>query len=178
MVSLGVRYLFSQLADDKIKIWTHRFPVIENPNIGKSIVWVSNRQPSFYPLRYGKLLLENNNNNNNNNDLEVADPRSGSSSTWFLVELASGNVCFWGEGKTGVLLCSGRFFPGRTNNKLRREYAAYSLRQPKEARVCVCSINKSNYEYIFFSFIVLVLVVCNHFKVKRKSLKLFIIKSF
>ena len=25
MVSLGVRYLFSQLADDKIKIWTHRF---------------------------------------------------------------------------------------------------------------------------------------------------------
>ena len=31
---------------------------------------------------------------------------------------------------------------------------------------------------LFFSFIVLVLVVCNHFKVKRKSLKLFIIKSF
>ena len=42
------------------------------------------------------------NNNNYTNDLEVADPRSGSSSTWFLVELEFGNVCFWGEGKTGV----------------------------------------------------------------------------
>ena len=37
-----------------------------------------------------------------NNDLEVAHPQSGSSSTWFLVELEFGNVGFWGEGKTGV----------------------------------------------------------------------------
>ena len=50
--------------------------------------------------------------------MEVAHPQSGSSSTWFLVELEFGNVGFWGEGKTGV--------PGekplgareRTNNKL------------------------------------------------------------
>ena len=38
MISLGARYLFSQLADDKIKILAHRFPVIENPNVGESIV--------------------------------------------------------------------------------------------------------------------------------------------
>ena len=64
------------------------------------------------------LINNNNNNNNNNKDLEVAHPQSGSSSTWFLVELEFGNVGFWGEGKTGV--------PGekplgareRTNNKL------------------------------------------------------------
>ena len=31
-----------------------------------------------------------------NNDLEVAHPQSGSSSTWFLVELEFGNVGFWG----------------------------------------------------------------------------------
>ena len=49
--------------------------------------------------------------------MQVAHPHSGSSSTWFLVELEFGNVGFWGEGKTGV--------PGekplgareRTNNK-------------------------------------------------------------
>ena len=35
-----------------------------------------------------------------NNDLEVTHPQSGSSSTWFLVELEFGNVDFWGEGKT------------------------------------------------------------------------------
>ena len=34
------------------------------------------------------------------NDLEVAHPQSGSSSTWFLVELEFGNVGFWGDGKT------------------------------------------------------------------------------
>ena len=53
-----------------------------------------------------------------NNDLQVAYLYSGSSSTWFLVELEFGNAGFWGEGKTGV--------PGekplgareRTNNKL------------------------------------------------------------
>ena len=38
-----------------------------------------------------------------NNDLEVVHPaQSGSSSTWFLVELEFGSVGFWGEGKTGV----------------------------------------------------------------------------
>ena len=37
-----------------------------------------------------------------NNDLEVAHPQSGSSSTWFLVELEFENVGFWGERKTGV----------------------------------------------------------------------------
>ena len=37
-----------------------------------------------------------------NNDLEVAHPQSGSSSTWFLIELEFGNIGFWSEGKTGV----------------------------------------------------------------------------
>ena len=37
-----------------------------------------------------------------NNDLQVAHPHSGSSSTWFLVELEFGNVGLWGEGKTWV----------------------------------------------------------------------------
>ena len=37
-----------------------------------------------------------------NNDLEVAHPQSGSSSSWFLVELEFGNVGFWGDGKTWV----------------------------------------------------------------------------
>ena len=34
--------------------------------------------------------------------MEVAHPQSGSSSTWFPVELEFGNVGFWGEGKTEV----------------------------------------------------------------------------
>ena len=34
--------------------------------------------------------------------MEVAHPQSGSSSTWFLVELEFGSVGFWGEGKTRV----------------------------------------------------------------------------
>ena len=34
-----------------------------------------------------------------NNDLEVVHPLSGSSSTWFLVELEFENVGFWGEEK-------------------------------------------------------------------------------
>ena len=54
----------------------------------------------------------------NNNDLEVAHAHSGSSSTWFLVELEFENAGVLGKGKTGV--------PGekpleareRTNNKL------------------------------------------------------------
>ena len=152
MVSLGVRYLFSQLADDKIKIWTHRFPVIENPNIGKSIVWVSNRQPSFYPLRYGKLLLENNNNNNNNNDLEVADPRSGSSSTWFLVELESGKVCFWGgENRSSPLLRE--VFPRenqqQTSPGIRCIFATPTKRS---ARLCLFDKQIKLWIYIFFFY--------------------------
>ena len=59
-----------------------------------------------------------------NNNLQVAHPHSGSSSTWFLVELEFGNVGFWGEGKTGV--------PGekplgtreRTNSKLKPHMAS------------------------------------------------------
>jgi len=53
-----------------------------------------------------------------NNDLEVAHPRSGSSSTWFLVELEFGNVGFWWEGKTGVPGEKPLAARGRTNNKL------------------------------------------------------------
>ena len=56
--------------------------------------------------------------------MEVAHPQSGSSSTWFLVELEFENVGFWGEGKTEV--------PGekplrareRTNNKLNPHMAS------------------------------------------------------
>ena len=50
-----------------------------------------------------------------NNDLEVAHPRSGSSSTWFLVELEFG---FWWEGKTGVPGEKPLAARERTNNKL------------------------------------------------------------
>ena len=75
-----------------------------------------------YTVRNVKLLItarsKNNNNDDDDDDFEVAHPQSGSSSTWFLVELEFGNVDFWGDGKTGV--------PGekplgekeRTNNKL------------------------------------------------------------
>ena len=52
------------------------------------------------------------------NDLEVAHPQSGSSSTWFLVELEFGNVGFWGEGKTGVPGEKPLGATERTNNKL------------------------------------------------------------
>ena len=48
-----------------------------------------------------------------NNDLEVVHPLSGSSSTWFLVELEFENVGFWGEEKTRVLGVQ-----ERTNNEL------------------------------------------------------------
>ena len=41
-----------------------------------------------------------------NNDLEVVHPLSGSSSTWFLVELEFAKVGFRGEGKSGVQLYS------------------------------------------------------------------------
>ena len=53
-----------------------------------------------------------------NNDLQVAHPQSGSSSTWFLVELEFGNVGFWGEGKTGVPGEKALGAKERTNNKL------------------------------------------------------------
>ena len=56
--------------------------------------------------------------------MQIAHPHSGSSSTWFLVELEFGNVGFWGEGKTGI--------PGekplgareRTNNKFNPHMAS------------------------------------------------------
>ena len=51
-------------------------------------------------------------------DLEVARPQSGSSCTWFLVELEFGNVGFWGEGKTGVQEEKPLGANERTNNKL------------------------------------------------------------
>ena len=58
------------------------------------------------------------------NDLEVAHPQSGSSSTWFLVELEFGNVGFWGEGKTRV--AGEKPLPGRerTNNKFNPHMAS------------------------------------------------------
>ena len=52
---------------------------------------------SLFLLPTVRRFVNNNNNNNNNDDdddddLEVAHPQSGSSSTWFLVELEFGNV--------------------------------------------------------------------------------------
>ena len=50
--------------------------------------------------------------------MELAHSHTGSSSTWFLVELEFGCVGFWGEGKTGVP--GGKTLGARegTNNKL------------------------------------------------------------
>ena len=59
-----------------------------------------------------------------NNDLEVAHPQSGSSSTWFLVELEFGNDGFWGEGKTGVPGENPLGAKERTNNKLHPHMAS------------------------------------------------------
>ena len=53
-----------------------------------------------------------------NKDLEVAHPRSGSSSTWILVELEVGNVGFWWEGKSGVPGEKPLAAKERSNNKL------------------------------------------------------------
>ena len=51
--------------------------------------------------------------------LEVAYSHSGSSSTWFLVELKfAGIVYFWGEGKTGLPGDKPLGEKERTNNKL------------------------------------------------------------
>ena len=68
----------------------------------------------------------NNNNNNNNNDLEVAHPHShsGSSFTWFPVELEFWNVGFWGEGKSGVPGEKPLGAKERTNNKLNPHMAS------------------------------------------------------
>ena len=66
----------------------------------------------WYSLK-GKNVLRG-----NNNDLEVAHPQSGSSSTWFLIELEFGNVGFWGEGKTRVTSEKPLRAKERTNNKL------------------------------------------------------------
>ena len=50
--------------------------------------------------------------------LEVAHPQSGSSSTWFLVDLEFGRAGFLWEGKTGVLGKKPPWAKERTNNKL------------------------------------------------------------
>ena len=65
-----------------------------------------------------------------NNDLEVAHPQSGSSATWFLVELEFGNVGFWGEGKTGVPGEKPLGAKERTNNKLNPHMASTSGFEP------------------------------------------------
>ena len=55
-----------------------------------------NSQISIQTLYLWKQVI----NNKIRNDVEVAHPDSGSSSTWFLVELEFGNVgFFWGEGE-------------------------------------------------------------------------------
>ena len=70
-----------------------------------------------YTVRNVKLLItarsKNNNNDDDDDDFEVAHPQSGSSSTWFLVELEFGNVGFRGEGKTRV--------PGEKPHRDKRE---------------------------------------------------------
>ena len=50
--------------------------------------------------------------------------QSGSSSTWSLVELDSGNVGFWGEGKTGVPGEKPLGAKERINNKLNPHMAS------------------------------------------------------
>ena len=55
---------------------------------------MSSLQPFDTECRHSKQL-----NKKENNDLEVAHPRSGSSSTWLLGELELGNVGFRGEGQ-------------------------------------------------------------------------------
>ena len=72
--------------------------------------FVNNNNNYYYYYYY--YYYYHYNYNNNDDDLEVAHPQSGSSSTWFLVELEFGNVVvvvvffllffFWGEGKTRV----------------------------------------------------------------------------
>ena len=56
--------------------------------------------------------------------MQVAHPQSGSSSTWFLIELEFGNVGFWGEGKTGVPGEKPLGAKERTNNKLNPHMAS------------------------------------------------------
>ena len=74
------------------------------------------RIPVEFVVRF--FRYNNNNNNNNNNNLEVPHPQSGSSSTWFLVELTFGHVGFWGGRKTGVPGEKPLRAKERTNNKL------------------------------------------------------------
>ena len=72
------------------------------------------------------IITVNNNNNNYNNDLEVAHPHShsGSSFTWFPVELEFRNVGFWGEGKSGVPGEKPLGAKERTNHKLNPHMAS------------------------------------------------------
>ena len=92
---------------------------------GTSLRYISDNSFSFklcgYPLptkHFWRLKYLNKINKEINNDLEVAHPQSGSSSTWFLVELEFGNAGFWGEGKTEVPGEKPRGAKERTNNKL------------------------------------------------------------
>ena len=57
------------------------------------------RMLTFLFAQWTSLQVNNNNDDNYYNELEVAHLQSGSSSTWFLIELEFGNVGFWGEGK-------------------------------------------------------------------------------
>ena len=77
------------------------------------------RMLTFLFAQWTSLQVNNNNNNDNYyNELEVAHPQSGSSSTWFLIELEFGNVGFWGEKKTEVPEGKPLRAKERTNNKL------------------------------------------------------------
>ena len=58
----------------------------------------------------------------------VAHPHSGSSSTWFLVELEFGNVGFLGEAKTGVPGEKPLGAKERTTNKLNPHMVSTSIR--------------------------------------------------
>ena len=71
------------------------------------------------------------NNNNNDNNLEVAHPQSGSSFTWFLVELEFGSVGFQGEGKTGVPGEKPLRAKERTNNKFNPHMASTPGFEPR-----------------------------------------------
>ena len=57
----------------------------------------------------------------------VAHPHSGSSSTWFLVELEFGNAGFLGEAKTGVPGEKSLGAKERTKNKLNPHMVSTSI---------------------------------------------------
>ena len=65
-----------------------------------------------------------------NNELEVAQPLSGSSSTWILVELEFGNVGFGGERQTGVPGEKPLGAKERTKNKINPHMASTPRFEP------------------------------------------------